>query len=84
MKNTTSAPRIRLFGRKACPLCDTARDLVQTACAEFSVEYEEIDIDMDPQLRAEYGELVPVVQVDGKQVGFWTIDRERLYSALRK
>lgn len=84
MENITNGPRIRLFGRKACPLCDTARDLVEATCAEFNVEFEEIDIDMDPQLRAEYGELVPVVQVDGKQIGFWNIDPKRLHAAVRK
>lgn len=84
MNNTSNTPRIQLFGRAACTLCDTARDLVVAACSEFDVQYEEIDVDTDPQLRADYGELVPVVLVDGKQVGFWRIDKERLYSALRK
>lgn len=83
MNNTMNGPRIKLFGRAACTLCDTARDLVIEACAEFGVEYQEIDVDGDPELRAEYGELVPVVLVDGKQVGFWRIDKERLYAALR-
>lgn len=82
MNNTMNGPRIRLFGRAACTLCDSARDLVVEACAKFGVEYEEIDVDTDPQLRADYGELVPVVFVDGKQIGFWRIDKDRLHTAL--
>jgi len=82
MNNTMNPARVQLFGRKACPLCDTARDLVAEICAEYGTNFEEIDVDTDPELRTEYGELVPVVLVDGKQVGFWRIDAERLRSAL--
>lgn len=84
MKNTTNGPRVRLFGRRVCPLCDNARDLVAEACAEFGTTFEEIDVDSDPALRAEYGELVPVVLVDDKQIGFWRIDPARLRAALQQ
>lgn len=82
MNNALQVPRIQLFGRTACSLCDEARDIVVEACAKFDVTYEEIDVDTDPELRAEYGELVPVVLVDGEQIGFWRIDEKRLHAAL--
>lgn len=83
MTNAMNGPRIRLFGRTACSLCDAARDLVSEVCVEFDTAFEEIDVDTDPELRAEYGELVPVVLVDGKQIGFWQIDPNRLRAALQ-
>ena len=51
--------------------------------AETGVGWTETDIDADPALRAEFGELVPVVRVDGKELGYWRIDEGRLRRALR-
>jgi hypothetical protein len=42
----------------------------------------EIDVDDDRELRAEYGDMVPVVLVDGVQHGYYTIDPDRLERAL--
>ena len=42
--------------------------------AEAGVAWTETDVDADPALRAEFGELVPVVRVDGKELGYWRID----------
>ena len=39
-------------------------------------------MDGDPELRAEYGDLVPVVLVDGKELGYWRIEEARLRRAL--
>lgn len=77
-------PRIELFGRAACTLCDEARDLILGICEETGETFTELDVDSDPTLRNEYGELVPVVLVDGEQVGYWRIDPKRLRAALAK
>ena len=36
----------------------------------------------DPRLQAEFGDLVPVVRVDGKELGYWRIDEAKLRKAL--
>ena len=45
--------------------------------------WTETDVDTDPRLRAEFGDLVPVVRVDGRELGYWRIDEARLRRALR-
>jgi Glutaredoxin-like domain (DUF836) len=46
------------------------------------VGWTAIDVDSDPDLRAEYGDRVPVIEVDGREHGFWRVEEERLRAAL--
>jgi glutaredoxin len=78
--------RVVLFGRAGCHLCDEAREVVRTVCAQAGEPWTEIDIDTDTttgrDLVDELGELVPVVEVDGVRQGYWQIDAERLRRTL--
>jgi glutaredoxin len=74
---------VELLARAGCHLCDDARRLVERVTAEAGVGWTETDVDTDPRLRAEFGDLVPVVRVDGKELGYWRIDEARLRRALR-
>jgi len=71
------------MSREGCHLCDNARRVVRSVCEPGSVSWAEVDIDGDPALQARYGELVPVVIVDGVQIGYWRIEPERIRAALR-
>jgi glutaredoxin len=73
---------VELLAREGCHLCDDARQLVQRVAAEAGVGWTEIDVDTDPALRAEFGDLVPVVRVDGRELGYWRIDEAKLRRAL--
>jgi hypothetical protein len=80
-------PRVVLFGRAGCHLCDAARVVVQERCAAAGATWVEIDVDTTTgpdgrPLAERYGELVPVVEVDGRRVGYWQIDPVRLGEAL--
>ncbi len=79
-----SSPRVRLYGRPGCHLCDTAREVVTTVCAELGEEFDEVSVDDDPALRARFGEEVPVTFVDGRQHDFWRVDPQRLRAALTR
>lgn len=78
--------RVVLYGRVGCHLCDEAREVVRTVCAETGDAWTEIDIDAADvagrDLVDELGELVPVVEVDGVQQGYWRIDAARLRRTL--
>lgn len=78
----TEAPRVVLLGRAGCHLCDDARELVRAEAGRAGATWGEVDVDTDPALRDEYGDLVPVVQVDGVTVGYWRIDAARLRAGL--
>lgn len=72
-------PRVLLYSRAGCHLCDEARSVVMAVVGHA---FRELDVDADPALAARYGEEVPVVVVDGRQVGYWRIAESRLRAAL--
>ena len=76
-------PRVTLYGRQGCHLCDDARAVIEAVCAELGESYAEVDVDDDPPLLDRYGEEIPVTLVDGRQHDFWRVDPDRLRTALR-
>jgi glutaredoxin len=76
------APRVTLYSRPACHLCDDARAVIERVCSDLGERYVEIDIDSDPALQREYGEEIPVTLVDGRRHDFWRVDETRLRTAL--
>jgi glutaredoxin len=75
-------PRVTLYGKPGCHLCDEARVVVARVCAELGEEYAEVDITGDPELVRRFGEEIPVTFVDGRQHDFWRVDPRRLAQAL--
>jgi glutaredoxin len=75
-------PRVVLYTKPGCHLCDEARAVVQTVCAETGESYDEIDITGDDELYARFWEQIPVTVVDGEQHDFWRVDPDRLRAAL--
>lgn len=73
---------VTLLGRAGCHLCDEARAVVLEVAGRTGARVTEVDVDDDPELRAEYGDMVPVVLVDGVQHGYYTVDPDRLARAL--
>ena len=77
----TLTDRVVLFTRPGCHLCDDARAVVASVCEAAGETWREVDIDAGPDsatLRDRYGDYVPVVEVDGVQMGFWQVDGDRL------
>jgi glutaredoxin len=75
-------PRVRLYSRPGCHLCDDARVVVAAVCAELGEEFDEVSIDDDPALQARFGEEIPVTFVDGRQHDFWRVSADRLRAAM--
>ncbi len=74
--------RVEVMTRVGCPACATAEHDVAGICDEMSVPWSATDVDTDAELRAEYGDRVPVILVDGREHGFWKVEPERLRAAL--
>ncbi len=78
-------PRVRLYTKPGCHLCEDARAVVEQVCAELGESFDEVDITAGPdagRLTAVYGEEIPVTFVDGAQHDFWRVDPTRLRAAL--
>jgi hypothetical protein len=80
----TIPPRVVLFTRPGCHLCDAAREVVANVVTDVGELYEERDITADPDLLSRYVESIPVVEVDGVQIDFWRVSEVRLRAALRR
>jgi len=82
MSTPVSTPRVTLYGRPGCHLCDDARAVVEQVCAELGESYVEVSIDDGADLQRRFGEEIPVTFVDGRQHDFWRVDPARLRAAL--
>jgi glutaredoxin len=78
-----SDPRVVLYGRPGCHLCDDARTVVAQVCGDLGEQWVEVDITTDAELENRFGDEVPVTFVDGRQHDFWRVDADRLAAALR-
>ncbi len=81
---TGGEPRVTLYSRPGCHLCDDARAVVARVCAELGVGWVEVDITTDPELVRRFTEEIPVTYVDGQQHDFWRVDPRRLAAALTR
>lgn len=74
---------VTVMSREGCHACDDAIVEVRRICDELGVPWSVSDVDADSELRAEYGDQVPVILIDGVEHGFWKVEEERLRRALR-
>ena len=75
-------PRVTLFGKPGCHLCDHALAVVEEVGARRGFELVQVDITLDPRLHARYGERIPVISVDGEELFEYHLDAEALEGAL--
>lgn len=78
----SATPRVVLYSRSDCHLCDVAHADLDRICGELAVDFETVDVDTDPTLRAEYGDRVPVIVVDGREHGSFRVKEAALRAAL--
>jgi hypothetical protein len=61
---------------KDCSLCETAVALARRLQRELRFRLAERDISDDPDLRARYGLKIPVLLVDGMEIGWGELTEE--------
>ena len=71
-------PLVTLYGKPGCHLCDDAREVVERVRAKHSFELREVDISLDPALFREYGERIPVLELDGEELFEFFVDEAEL------
>ena len=84
----TNEPSVVLLTRAGCHTCVVEFDRLSAVCAEFGIIPTSVDVDeaaeTAPDLRAEYGDRVPVVLVDGREHSYWEVDVPRLRADLAR
>lgn len=75
---------ITLIGRDECYLCDEARAVIEDVIAgKRFLEFEEVGLDDNPLWQELYGELIPVVLVNGQEHAHWRVDKAQLQQAIQ-
>ncbi|CAB4635840.1 MAG: glutaredoxin family protein [Actinobacteria bacterium] len=83
---------LTLLTKPGCHLCEEAKTVVDSAINKFKsehssenpIELTEVNILEDQALLDEYGEEIPVLQINGATHAYWKIDSERLIAALNE
>jgi hypothetical protein len=73
---------VTVVTRVDCHPCDVAKADVARICGELDVPWSTLDVDSDTEIRAEYGDRVPVILIDGVEHGYWEVEEPRFRRAL--
>ena len=87
MTERTSRPRVELLTRDGCTICARVHARLAELADELGFELATIDVDAaalagDPGLRAEFGDRLPVILLDGREHSYWEVDEPRLRADL--
>jgi hypothetical protein len=73
-----SGARIQLYYREGCHLCEEMAAVLYRGWSQLLDDVEWIDVDCDPALIERYGQQIPVLLVDGREISRFRADIERL------
>ena len=79
--------RVELLTRAGCTICTGAAAQLEQLAAELGFALTVTDVDAaaaagNPALRAEFGDRLPVVLLDGAEHSYWEVDEPRLRADL--
>ncbi len=75
-------PRVVLYGREGCCLCDDARQILMRVRDQRPFAFQERDIESDEGLLRAYLERIPVVTIDGTEAFELFVDESELIRRL--
>ena len=78
----TARPRLTLYSRPGCHLCDEMKAVVARVGTRTSFDLDEVNIAGDPALEALYGLEIPVLTIDGRKTAKYRITEQELERSL--
>lgn len=75
---------VTVYSKPGCHLCEEAIRTIQWIQTQHPFTLEEINIQENPALLAEYGEHIPVVMLNGTFLFEYTVDETRLRQLLKE
>lgn len=73
-------PRITLYSKPGCHLCDRAKEVIERCRAP----YEVVNISGNADLEARYGHDIPVILLDGVEIARHFVRERNLLELLHK
>jgi hypothetical protein len=77
-------PRLTLYSRAYCHLCDDLLAALEGLRGEYAFDIEILDVDADPELEAKYDELVPVLAANGAELCRYRFDEIKVREYLAR
>ncbi|WP_066917731.1 glutaredoxin family protein [Mycobacterium interjectum] len=89
MTQGTRRPRVELLTRGGCTICARVHARLVELADELGFELATTDVDAAaaagaPGLRAEFGDRLPVVLLEGREHSYWEVDEPRLRADLAR
>jgi glutaredoxin len=75
-------PRLTLYGRRDCHLCEQMHAALEQLRDVSDFELIEVDVDNDAELARRYGNLVPVLTADETLICYYTLSHAALTAYL--
>lgn len=79
-----AGPRLTLYGRSYCHLCDEMRAALEPMREEFGLTIDLVDVDSDEALEQRLGSLVPVLMHAGVELCHYHFDAPKVRAYLAK
>jgi len=81
--------QVVLLTRRGCSLCERTATRLAELAGELGFDLTTTDVDAEaaagsPALRAEFGDRLPVVLLNGREHSYWELDEARLRADLAK
>lgn len=73
---------VTVYTKPGCHLCEEAVRVLQRTQKLHPFALEEVNVQADPALLAEYGEQIPVVTLNGTFLSEYVVDEARLRQLL--
>ncbi|MCO6449257.1 MAG: glutaredoxin family protein [Caldilineales bacterium] len=75
-------PRLTLYSKAGCSLCDEAHVMLDELSGEFGWEWRVVDIDGDSELSERFGSTIPVIVIENGATLSGRITQEALLDAI--
>lgn len=89
MSQPAGRPQVQLLTRDGCTICAGVHARLAKLAHELGFDLSTTDVDAvatagNPGLRAEFGDRLPVILLDGREHSYWEIDEPRLRADLAR
>jgi hypothetical protein len=89
MAQPRNRPQVELLTRDGCAICARVYAQLADLAGELGFDLSATDVDAaasagNPGLRAEFGDRLPVILLDGREHSYWEVDEPRLRADLAR
>ena len=70
--------KLTLYSRADCCLCEEMKEVIRQVAVKTPLEVVEVDVDSSAELKAEYGDQVPVLFIDGRKAFKYKVTAKEL------